>query len=52
MHLLMMKKIKHWLIRYYRIIKHLIQFAFNRNYVYYWEVEHYYYMKQFKQIKL
>ena len=36
-------------IRYSRILKHSIQYAFTLNKVYEYEVMHYYYTKQFNQ---
>lgn len=34
-------------IRYSRIIKHYIQYLFTADKVYFWECEHYWYMKVF-----
>jgi hypothetical protein len=37
-------------IRYSRILKHSLQYLITDNIIYWWEVQHYYYMKSFKQI--
>jgi len=38
-------------IRYSRIIKYYIQYKITGNIVYFYEVEHYYYMKRFSKFK-
>lgn len=38
-------------IRYTRIIKHTIQYLYTGNVLYWQEVQHYYYMKYFTNIK-
>ena len=39
-------------IRYSRIFRHLIQYLFSFNVIYIYEIQHYYYMKEFSNIKL
>lgn len=43
-----MTKWKTKYIRYSRIAKHALQYAFTWNIIYWYEVQHYYYMKSFK----
>ena len=35
-------------MKWYRIIYHSIQYIISDNPIYWWEVEHYYYMKRFR----